>query len=111
MHVGTPPAGWPALANPANDLASCRKVAGAADYASWFAMPEAIRQELTAYYRAALTERTIPDRCDSGLPCLLFDEATRRCRVYEHRPEICREYEVGGEACLAARRDRGIDPA
>jgi Fe-S-cluster containining protein len=29
----------------------------------------------------------------------------RRCRHYEWRPQVCRDYELGGDACLARRRE------
>lgn len=36
--------------------------------------------------------------------CLWFDAVGRRCRHYEWRPQFCRDYELGGEACLALRQ-------
>ena len=42
-------------------------------------------------------------------PCCWLDPDTRRCRHYDHRPEICREFKVGGAGCLSRRRDMGID--
>lgn len=38
--------------------------------------------------------------------CLWFDLETRRCRHYEWRPQFCRDYELGGTACLNLRRER-----
>ncbi len=35
--------------------------------------------------------------------CLWFDPITRRCRHYEWRPQVCRDYELGGRACLDRR--------
>lgn len=35
--------------------------------------------------------------------CLWFDPATLRCRHYEFRPQVCRDYELGGRACLERR--------
>lgn len=35
--------------------------------------------------------------------CLWFDRAERRCRHYEWRPQVCRDYELGGDECLARR--------
>jgi Fe-S-cluster containining protein len=81
------------------------------DYATWLGMPEELRRELTAYYRAALRDRTIPDRSARALPCLWFDAEVRRCRHYDHRPRICRGFEVGGEPCRNYRLHRGIDAA
>jgi Fe-S-cluster containining protein len=36
--------------------------------------------------------------------CVWYDRAAHRCRHYEWRPQVCRDYELGGEACLARRR-------
>lgn len=36
--------------------------------------------------------------------------APYRCRIYEHRPGGCRGLEIGGEACLTARRRVGLSP-
>ena len=37
--------------------------------------------------------------------CLWFDQVTRRCRHHEFRPQVCRDYEIGGRECLRERRD------
>ncbi len=37
--------------------------------------------------------------------CLWFDPVARQCRHYEWRPQVCRDYELGGDACLARRRE------
>jgi len=44
----------------------------------------------------------------AGKPCIWFDEATKKCRHHEDRPNICREYEVGGELCLETRARFGV---
>lgn len=38
-------------------------------------------------------------------PCGFFDLATRKCRHYEHRPDICIDFEMGSDDCLATRGD------
>jgi Fe-S-cluster containining protein len=38
--------------------------------------------------------------------CVWFDSQARRCRHYEWRPQVCRDYELGGTACLLLRRER-----
>ena len=35
--------------------------------------------------------------------CLWLDEVTGRCKHYEYRPMLCREFELGGDVCLYAR--------
>jgi hypothetical protein len=42
-------------------------------------------------------------------PCIWFDRATRRCRHYDYRPEVCRDYEPGAEDCRLARARHWID--
>lgn len=43
--------------------------------------------------------------------CLALEGAHSdcRCAIYEDRPEICRAMEPGSEACLAARRQQGME--
>ena len=36
--------------------------------------------------------------------CLWFDADRRCCKHYEWRPQICREYELGGQECLRERK-------
>jgi hypothetical protein len=35
-------------------------------------------------------------------PCEYFDTMTRLCRIYDKRPEACRNCERGGEVCTRA---------
>jgi len=43
------------------------------------------------------------DRYDRGLPCLWLDLETLRCRHYAIRPQVCREFELGGKVCVGMR--------
>ena len=36
--------------------------------------------------------------------CLWFDTKLRRCKHYEWRPQVCHDYQLGGDACLLARQ-------
>lgn len=38
-------------------------------------------------------------RLDDGW-CAALDRKTMRCTIYENRPGICRDYEMGGDDCL-----------
>jgi Fe-S-cluster containining protein len=42
-------------------------------------------------------------RLDDGW-CAALDRDTLRCRIYERRPAVCREFPVGGDDCLTERR-------
>jgi Fe-S-cluster containining protein len=35
--------------------------------------------------------------------CSALDRSTRTCMIYEKRPLICREFEMGGDECIAER--------
>ena len=37
--------------------------------------------------------------------CLWFDHDTRQCKHHEFRPQVCRDYELGGRECLRRRRE------
>ncbi|MEM7365480.1 MAG: YkgJ family cysteine cluster protein [Pseudomonadota bacterium] len=47
---------------------------------------------------------SIMRRLDDGW-CAALDRGTMRCTIYENRPLICREFEMGGRDCLAARKE------
>ena len=42
-------------------------------------------------------------RLDDGW-CAALDRETMRCTIYEDRPGICRDYEMGGDDCLEETR-------
>lgn len=104
------------------------------DHARYLAMPDDVKAELQAYYDGVIAG-TIMDRTDDfasnddvriaaeqgrielasislraaaqriPIPCLWYDEQTKRCKHYEHRPETCRDEVMvpGNEACMATR--------
>ncbi|QJR82783.1 YkgJ family cysteine cluster protein [Alteromonas pelagimontana] len=41
-------------------------------------------------------------RLDDGW-CAALDRSSMRCSIYDKRPLICREYEMGGYECLSER--------
>lgn len=41
-------------------------------------------------------------RLDDGW-CAALDRGTMLCRIYQRRPGVCREYEMGGDDCLLER--------
>jgi Fe-S-cluster containining protein len=44
----------------------------------------------------------VMDRLDDGW-CAAVDRSTMLCSIYENRPLICREFEMGGDECLTER--------
>jgi Fe-S-cluster containining protein len=103
---GSPP-GYGAFFNddpPEERLRSGKYLTGYA----WEAIPAHLRDELEAYHRA-VDAGEIPSRYEESLPCLWFDEATRKCRNYEWRPRTCKGFPVGGKDCRWFREQEGID--
>jgi Fe-S-cluster containining protein len=69
-------------------------------------LPPPLRNQLLV--ELAIERRTRVRR--EGVPCLWFDQDTRRCRHYEHRPPVCRRFEAGGDGCNQWRRGAGYAP-
>ncbi len=40
--------------------------------------------------------------------CAALDRNTMRCTIYENRPLICRELEMGGHECLSIRAEYSL---
>ncbi len=68
------------------------------------AMPAVLRDELLAYREDLRTHPHTLSREVQNLPCSWWDERDRVCKHYEHRPPICRDFEIGGDECVAFRR-------
>jgi len=60
-------------------------------------IPEELQRQV--YEARLIEEQLIADK----RPCIWWDPATKKCSHYEDRPNICREYETGGELCLETR--------
>jgi Fe-S-cluster containining protein len=70
-------------------------------------LPEELLAEWQAYLIGVCSD---PSESGEDRPCYWFDLETRRCKHYEHRPEICREFEVGGEDCENHRELYDLGP-
>lgn len=58
---------------------------------------------LPAQLRHQLIDHLAGEFSASTEPCIWFDVETKLCRHHEHRPSICREFELGSTACLGWR--------
>lgn len=73
------------------------------DYDRLMAAPEEARQIRLAGLLDPLDKR--PDHS----PCSWLDQNTLKCRFYEFRPDICRDFEVGCDACHGHREFYGLE--
>jgi Fe-S-cluster containining protein len=92
---------------------ACCMHMGYPPFAGMFTEPEAMSRsdpEWLALYRVdpklALKARegAIAKRGDNRQPCLWLDLTTFKCKHYEHRPAVCRDFERGSDACLEHRK-------
>lgn len=69
--------------------------------ALWQQVPAELKQEVNQHIDA-LTD------VDIGKPCIWLDLQTRRCKHYDHRPQMCRDFEMGNPHCQRMRESYGI---
>ena len=75
------------------------------DEAHWITLPSELKEQLQRYIANYKTQ----SEGELDGPCIWFDTDTRRCKHHEHRPQVCRDFEVGSQDCLDWRahyRDR-----
>lgn len=68
------------------------------------ALPAAVRHE----YEQGMRQRD-RDGWPDDVPCFWFDPQTKRCRNYEHRPSVCRDFDIGSEGCRSWRDEYNVD--
>tara|TARA_R110002051_G_scaffold317239_1_gene398209 strand:+ start:297 stop:551 length:255 start_codon:yes stop_codon:yes gene_type:complete len=62
-------------------------------------LPNNIRVEIDHYRKSGREPKMLCAWVDSDM----------RCSKYEHRPKLCRDFEVGGRGCRASRLRYGFD--
>jgi Fe-S-cluster containining protein len=77
------------------------------DDPEWIALPADLKAGIEQWYESPRMKMRDVMRMDS-FPCVWLDLTTGKCRHYEHRPEVCREFEMGGEDCEATRGMVGL---
>lgn len=72
-------------------------------------LPAALRDEISGIVSSRLVQ--LLAHGTDHIPCAWFDMATRKCRHYEHRPEVCVEFAVGSADCNEHRKSAGMPAA
>ena len=67
----------------------------------WTTLPAELKEELTRLITAYPT----PPEGELDGPCAWFDLETRRCKHHEHRPRVCRDFQIGSHDCLGWRQE------
>ena len=70
------------------------------DRARWNNLPEDLKVGL----REAIEDYRKPAAKELDGPCTWWNPETKLCRHHEHRPQVCRDFEVGSPGCLEWRR-------
>lgn len=60
----------------------------------WHELPKHLRDELTVFW-----ETHADAKQDLNGPCIWLDPNTRQCKHHEHRPRVCRDFEIGNREC------------
>jgi len=66
-------------------------------------LPEALRREYLTWIESPRID-LLDSRGQEDSPCIWLNQGTGQCRHYASRPQVCRDFEVGSEACLAFRQ-------
>lgn len=64
----------------------------------YHALPAELQEEV---------RRAVYDDRPQDSPCSWLDPVTLKCRHYDLRPAICRDFEMGGDGCLKWRATEG----
>ena len=75
-----------------------------------FGNPQSLPPELKAELEQQLRHFIATEFPPDGSHCVWYDTDKRQCKHHEFRPELCREFEVGGKSCHAWRQRKGIEP-
>ena len=79
--------------------ACCREmVQPPMDLTDRFNVPDYLLREITHFN--AMVRDSLPE----VYPCIWLDLVTMKCRHYEHRPAICRDFQIGGDGCMTQRK-------
>lgn len=75
-----------------------------ADLERWRGMPSELQQQVLELMR---TYRS-PENGELDGPCSWLDGTSQLCSHHQHRPQVCRDFRVGGEGCLEWRKSYSV---
>lgn len=72
-----------------------------ADEEPWTRLPGELKESLLSY----IDQYQHPPNGQLDGPCLWLDTESGRCKHHDYRPQVCRDFRVGGAGCLQWRSD------
>ena len=69
-------------------------------------LPENLQEEILVKGTGSIWDKN-PNEL-TGSPCYWYDTDTGRCKNYDNRPQICRDFEIGSWPCLSYRQHYGV---
>ena len=99
LHMGYPSyvTGGPSSESPTGQEVSSEK--------AWIEMPSALKQELIEF----IGSYSAPVDGELDGPCVWYDAERRCCKHHQHRPQVCRDFAVGGDGCLEWRHHSRLE--
>ncbi len=76
-----------------------------ADEVHWTNLPRSLKAELLNY----IATYPVPPPGELDGVCVWYDAETRRCKHHEHRPQVCRDFQIGGNDCRGWRKHFGVE--
>jgi Fe-S-cluster containining protein len=70
----------------------------------WYELPADLKSELDSFIANYEHREYTDDVSSFDGPCCWFDMETRQCKHHLHRPNVCREFEIGSRQCLEWRK-------
>lgn len=88
------------------DLALMSELSSVAqsDLDRWQGTPRELQDQVLGQMRSYLP----PTRGKLDGPCIWLGDTTRLCSHHQHRPQVCRDFRVGGEGCLDWRKEYSV---
>ena len=75
------------------------------DEEHWTTLPNELKEQLQGY----IANYAAPPQGELDGPCVWLDLDSRRCEHHQHRPNVCRDFEVGSKGCLDWREQKSVD--
>jgi uncharacterized protein len=75
----------------------------------WNELADELKREIESWVIGPSPRYELMVKFDGKVnPCIWLDLVSGKCKHYELRPDVCRDYEVGNQSCRTIRREVGL---